>query len=246
LLSVNLDGRRPFLISGQFGGCPTSLCFSVVHHTVGAPSFYEERALGLLRLAVKQSSPLPILSTPLRKGWALVFRSPDHGIAMLTHRQGTFLLLRGLFFRTFLGVASSRPVFASALVVQALDCRRWLSRSSGHPALHQCKLPSFGACHDRKTRLRVNRFAIQAAQPSVASFESNEPAGASWAERAYSKLSHYNRLDKGGLFAAWEQPNFFHKRFARASDHCSQAWRSRPLDPAYWDFQSKRKKEKEK
>jgi pimeloyl-ACP methyl ester carboxylesterase len=27
-----------------------------------------------------------------------------------------------------------------------------------------------------------------------------------WAERAYPKLIHYNRLDKGGHFAAWEQP----------------------------------------
>jgi pimeloyl-ACP methyl ester carboxylesterase len=28
----------------------------------------------------------------------------------------------------------------------------------------------------------------------------------SWMERAYPKLIHYNRLDKGGHFAAWEQP----------------------------------------
>jgi pimeloyl-ACP methyl ester carboxylesterase len=28
----------------------------------------------------------------------------------------------------------------------------------------------------------------------------------SWAERAYAKLIHYNRVDKGGHFAAWEQP----------------------------------------
>jgi pimeloyl-ACP methyl ester carboxylesterase len=28
----------------------------------------------------------------------------------------------------------------------------------------------------------------------------------SWAERAYPNLVHYNRLDKGGHFAAWEQP----------------------------------------
>ena len=27
-----------------------------------------------------------------------------------------------------------------------------------------------------------------------------------WAERAYPKLVHYNQLDKGGHFAAWEQP----------------------------------------
>jgi len=28
----------------------------------------------------------------------------------------------------------------------------------------------------------------------------------SWSEKAYPKLIHYNRLSKGGHFAAWEQP----------------------------------------
>jgi pimeloyl-ACP methyl ester carboxylesterase len=31
----------------------------------------------------------------------------------------------------------------------------------------------------------------------------------SWAEQAYPKLLHYNKLDKGGHFAAWEQPQVF-------------------------------------
>ena len=31
----------------------------------------------------------------------------------------------------------------------------------------------------------------------------------SWAEAAYPNLIHYNRLPKGGHFAAWEQPKFF-------------------------------------
>ena len=31
----------------------------------------------------------------------------------------------------------------------------------------------------------------------------------SWAEKAYPKLIHYNKLDKGGHFAAWEQPELF-------------------------------------
>jgi pimeloyl-ACP methyl ester carboxylesterase len=31
----------------------------------------------------------------------------------------------------------------------------------------------------------------------------------SWAERAFPKLIHYNKLDKGGHFAAWEQPELF-------------------------------------
>src|SRR3954447_868094 len=29
----------------------------------------------------------------------------------------------------------------------------------------------------------------------------------SWAEKAYPKLIHYNKLNKGGHFAAWEQPD---------------------------------------
>jgi pimeloyl-ACP methyl ester carboxylesterase len=32
------------------------------------------------------------------------------------------------------------------------------------------------------------------------------PAPRSWTERAFPKLIHYNRVDKGGHFAAWEQP----------------------------------------
>ena len=35
------------------------------------------------------------------------------------------------------------------------------------------------------------------------------PAPQSWAEQAYPKLIHYNRLPTGGHFAAWEQPKLF-------------------------------------
>jgi pimeloyl-ACP methyl ester carboxylesterase len=34
------------------------------------------------------------------------------------------------------------------------------------------------------------------------------PAPRSWAEQAYPNLVHYNKLPKGGHFAAWEQPKF--------------------------------------
>ena len=40
----------------------------------------------------------------------------------------------------------------------------------------------------------------------------------SWAEKAYPKLIHYNRLPKGGHFAAWEQPQTFTEE-VRASFH---------------------------
>jgi len=39
----------------------------------------------------------------------------------------------------------------------------------------------------------------------------------SWAEKAYPKnLIHYNRLDKGGHFAAWEQPEIFSQEMRAA------------------------------
>ncbi len=34
------------------------------------------------------------------------------------------------------------------------------------------------------------------------------PAPKSWAERTYPKLIHYNRVPKGGHFAAFEQPKY--------------------------------------
>jgi hypothetical protein len=43
----------------------------------------------------------------------------------------------------------------------------------------------------------------------------------SWTEKAYPELIHYNKLDKGGHFAAWEQPP---PRSARRSDRCA-SWR---------------------
>ena len=41
------------------------------------------------------------------------------------------------------------------------------------------------------------------------------PAPRSWTEQAYPKLIHYNRLPKGGHFAAWEQPQAFFRRGSR-------------------------------
>ena len=43
----------------------------------------------------------------------------------------------------------------------------------------------------------------------------------SWAKEAYPKLMYYNRVEKGGHFAAWEQPKIFvsELRAAFASFH---------------------------
>ncbi len=45
----------------------------------------------------------------------------------------------------------------------------------------------------------------------------------SWAERAYPKLIHYNKLDKGGHFAAWEQPASFTAEMRAAFKSLRQA-----------------------
>ena len=37
----------------------------------------------------------------------------------------------------------------------------------------------------------------------------NYQAPRSWTERAYHKLIYYNKVDKGGHYAAWEQPQLF-------------------------------------
>ena len=43
----------------------------------------------------------------------------------------------------------------------------------------------------------------------------------SWAERAYpDNLIHYNRLDRGGHFAAWEQPQLLAEGAGQPSGHC--------------------------
>jgi len=52
---------------------------------------------------------------------------------------------------------------------------------------------------------------VDAAIPVAVSVFPDElyPAPRSWAERAYPKLIHYSKVEKGGHFAAWEQPKLF-------------------------------------
>ena len=48
----------------------------------------------------------------------------------------------------------------------------------------------------------------------------------SWAERAYRNLIYFNEVDKGGHFAAWEQPDAFLGRELRAA--------FRPMRQSIW------------
>ena len=45
----------------------------------------------------------------------------------------------------------------------------------------------------------------------------------SWAEQAYPKLIYYNKLAKGGHFAAWEQPALFPPSCGPRSSRCAKA-----------------------
>ena len=55
----------------------------------------------------------------------------------------------------------------------------------------------------------------------------------SWTERAYPKLIYFNKLDRGGHFAAWEVPDLFSAgRFARRSDRGQMTWCIMPVSMA--------------
>ena len=48
----------------------------------------------------------------------------------------------------------------------------------------------------------------------------------SWAEQDHHNLIYYNRADQGGHYAPGNSRKSFHRRFARASDHCANKGRS--------------------
>ena len=48
----------------------------------------------------------------------------------------------------------------------------------------------------------------------------------SWAERAYPNLIYFNEVDKGGHFAAWEEPELFSQEIRAAFTSLRDHWRS--------------------
>ena len=60
--------------------------------------------------------------------------------------------------------------------------------------------------------------AVNVAIPAAVSVfpGENYEAPRSWAERAYQKLIYYNIVDKGGHYAAWEQPEIFSRELRAA------------------------------
>lgn len=52
-----------------------------------------------------------------------------------------------------------------------------------------------------KSFTAYRKAAYRSAPARIASF--------SWAEKVYPNLTHFNKVDKGGHFAAWEEPELF-------------------------------------
>jgi pimeloyl-ACP methyl ester carboxylesterase len=95
---------------------------------------------------------------------------------------------------------------------------------NGHPAGNLARddiVDNITLCWLTNTAISAARFywetpfslynAVNVAIPAAVSVfpGENYQAPRSWAERAYQKLIYYNRVDKGGHFAAWEQPQLF-------------------------------------
>jgi hypothetical protein len=62
--------------------------------------------------------------------------------------------------------------------------------------------------HQQNSDLPARFCSVEAATVSVFPGE-NYQAPRSWTERAYHKLNYYNQVDRGGRYAAWEQPQLF-------------------------------------
>jgi pimeloyl-ACP methyl ester carboxylesterase len=56
----------------------------------------------------------------------------------------------------------------------------------------------------------------------------------SWTERSYHKLFYFNEVNKGGHFAAWEDPQLFTEEVREAHEHCrGEQHRDEELDVAH-------------
>jgi hypothetical protein len=53
------------------------------------------------------------------------------------------------------------------------------------------------------------------------------PAPKSWTEQAYPNLIHYNRVARGGHFAAWEQPALSRRRSVPDCERCARSGAAR-------------------
>jgi len=114
-----------------------------------------------------------------------------------------FLLVHGGFSRWKLGGTPQSPLSTD----DVLDdfTLYWLTNTGASANRlyweNQGRSPIFAAA------LKTDQIKIPVGV-TVFPFESY-PAPESWARKAYPKLTYYNVVDRGGHFAAWEQPELF-------------------------------------
>src|SRR5438094_10649244 len=140
----------------------------------------------------------------------------ETGAYVLDHDAWSYALIRGVFSGEAAGL--TRDDVLDNITIT------WLTNTaiSGARLYWENKLPFFS----------VKGVSIPVA---VSAFPDEiDLCPRSWAERAYPKLIHYNKLDKGGHFAAWEQPQLFSEevragfRPLRASEAIRDVVRSSP------------------
>ena len=114
-----------------------------------------------------------------------------------------FLLVHGGFSRWKLGGTPESPLSTD----DVLDdfTLYWLTNTGASANRlyweNQGRSPIFAAA------LKTDQIKVPVGV-TVFPFESY-PAPESWARKAYPKLTYYNVVDRGGHFAAWEQPELF-------------------------------------
>jgi|GEM_PF-2788570 len=113
---------------------------------------------------------------------------------------------------------TKRIIAAAVLIVGsglALPRTRWCIFVDAHGRIRYHQLGE-GACDQAEHVIQhllteagagsVPNDLVSAVAAVSAFPEEFYQAPRSWTEKAYPKLIYYNKLDKGGHFAAWEQP----------------------------------------
>ncbi|MFI7650355.1 epoxide hydrolase family protein [Micromonospora sp. NPDC049460] len=136
-------------------------------------------------------------------------------------KHGAYALVMGTRPETLTGLADSPIALASFMVDHdaaslELICRAFAGQPGGltrDDILDNITLYWLTNTGVSAARLYAeNKLSFLSAKgvsvPTAVSVFPDElyQAPRSWAERAYPNLIHYNRLDRGGHFAAWEQP----------------------------------------
>ncbi|GAA3808980.1 hypothetical protein [Streptomyces chiangmaiensis] len=141
-----------------------------------------------------------------------------------TYKQNGYLNIMGRRPQTLTGLVDSPVGLASFMLDHDARSLQLISRAfSGHPGgltrddvLDNVTLTGLTDTAVSAALLywenKVSPFTVKGISlPVAVSVFPDElyQAPRSWAEQAYPHLIHYRKLDKGGHFAAWEQPHLF-------------------------------------